>query len=302
MRFIQICLLFSSFFSFMEGVLPPPKKMEYQLTVLAIFKNEAPWLKEWIEYHRIVGVDHFLLYNNESGDNFKQVLKPYIDQNIVELLPWPSKPLEKKMNDWVNKVQIPCYNEGIRRMKGKTHWLAIIDCDEFIVPVNKKNINLLLKDFETKGGLVINWINYGNSGIWTLPKGNLLIENMIFRGPIQSAMNKWTKVIVQPKHVLEMTEPHSVLLKNGKKLCYSDYTEFSLPRRKIITSDIVINHYPTRTVKYCVEHKIPRKEMFYQRPLSEEEKEALINSFNEEEDMVRPIFKFIDPLKKRLFN
>lgn len=301
MRILKMTLILFIFVSSLNGVVTPPKLMENQLTILAIFKNEAPWLKEWIEYHRQIGVDHFLLYNNDSSDNFKQVLKPYIDQKIVEVLPWPMVPMEKKLNSWVKKNQIPCYNEGIRKLRGKTKWVAIIDVDEFIVPLHVKNLNLFLKNFEKAGGVAINWVNYGNSGIWNLPKKSLLIENMILRGPMNCEMNKWTKVIVQPKHVKEITEPHYAIMKEGKKLVYSDGSEFIPRSRKIIHSDIIINHYSTRTVKWCVEHKIPRKEMFFQRPLSEEEKEQLINSFNNEEDQARPIFRFIEPLKKRMW-
>ena len=43
---------------------------KYNLSICAIFKNEAKYLKEWIEYHRIFGVDHFYLYNIGSRDSF----------------------------------------------------------------------------------------------------------------------------------------------------------------------------------------------------------------------------------------
>lgn len=29
------------------------------LAVCAIFRDEAPYLAEWIEFHRLVGVEHF---------------------------------------------------------------------------------------------------------------------------------------------------------------------------------------------------------------------------------------------------
>jgi len=29
----------------------------YTLAIAAIFKDEAPYLKEWIEYHKLVGVE-----------------------------------------------------------------------------------------------------------------------------------------------------------------------------------------------------------------------------------------------------
>ena len=43
----------------------------YDLSVCAIFKDEASYLKEWIEYHKLVGVQHFYLYENENeSDDF----------------------------------------------------------------------------------------------------------------------------------------------------------------------------------------------------------------------------------------
>ena len=55
----------------------------YDLAVVAIMKNEAPYVKEWLDYHLAAGVNHFYIYDNESPDNFKEVLQPYIDAGIV---------------------------------------------------------------------------------------------------------------------------------------------------------------------------------------------------------------------------
>ena len=49
-----------------------PKK--FYLSFCSIFKNEAPYMKEWIEYHLLVGVDHFYLYNNNSTDKLIKTL------------------------------------------------------------------------------------------------------------------------------------------------------------------------------------------------------------------------------------
>ena len=62
---------------------------KYQVSICAIFKNEAKYLKEWIEFHRIIGVEHFYLYNNNSDDNYLDVLKTYVEQGIVDLIEWP---------------------------------------------------------------------------------------------------------------------------------------------------------------------------------------------------------------------
>ena len=39
---------------------------KYDVTLCAIFRNEALFLKEWIDYHRTIGIEHFYLYNNKK--------------------------------------------------------------------------------------------------------------------------------------------------------------------------------------------------------------------------------------------
>ena len=53
------------------------------LSICAIMKNEGPYVKVWIDYHRLVGVKRFYIYDNESTDNMKEVLDPYIQKGIV---------------------------------------------------------------------------------------------------------------------------------------------------------------------------------------------------------------------------
>ena len=59
--------------------------VSYELGIVTMFRNEANYLKEWIEYHRLVGVDHFYLYNLGSTDRYLNVLRPYIKEKIVTL-------------------------------------------------------------------------------------------------------------------------------------------------------------------------------------------------------------------------
>ena len=58
------------------------------LSICASFRNEAPYLREWIEFHRMMGVDRFYLYDNRSEDGWKAVLQPFIDMGIVEVTYW----------------------------------------------------------------------------------------------------------------------------------------------------------------------------------------------------------------------
>lgn len=136
-----------------------PKKRDiaerqYKVSIGAIFKNEALYLKEWIEFHRIVGVEHFYLYNNNSDDNYLDVLAPYIKRNIVTLVDWPK-----------NQAQIEAYKDCIHKYAKETRWMGFVDIDEFVVPRKTDNIYDFLQAFENKYGAVkLYWRMYGTSG------------------------------------------------------------------------------------------------------------------------------------------
>src|SRR4029077_12293973 len=66
-----------------------PKK--YNFSICAIFKNEAAYFREWLEYNLLIGVDHFYLYNNGSTDESASILEPYIQKGVVTLIDWPDR-------------------------------------------------------------------------------------------------------------------------------------------------------------------------------------------------------------------
>ena len=53
------------------------------LAFVLIAKNEATYIKEWLDFHIKQGVTNFIIYDNESTDNFREVLSPYIEKGIV---------------------------------------------------------------------------------------------------------------------------------------------------------------------------------------------------------------------------
>jgi hypothetical protein len=55
------------------------------LSICATFKDEAPYLPEWTEFHRRVGVEHFFLYDNLSTDGSREVLEPWVHAGLVTL-------------------------------------------------------------------------------------------------------------------------------------------------------------------------------------------------------------------------
>jgi hypothetical protein len=169
----------------------------YELAIVTQFKDEAPYLKEWIEYHRMVGVDHFFLYNNSSTDCWGEVLKPYIDEGLVEVFHWPSETAEHLPR------LLEAYKHAIRRARGNTKWVALIDLDEFILPADEKTIvECLNKNFSDAAAVYVNWLVFGTSGVYLSPD-EPLIPNLIECSLKETnPMNNVGKTIVRPERVM----------------------------------------------------------------------------------------------------
>ena len=127
---------------------------KYEVSLCLIFKNEAPYLKEWIEYHRLIGVDHFYLYNNFSDDNYREVLSRYIEQGLVTMIEWPHQ-----------YAQVAAYEDCHVRVKNETHWLGYIDADEFVNLQELNDIKLFLRKYNTYPALYLYWKMFGTSGV-----------------------------------------------------------------------------------------------------------------------------------------
>lgn len=126
----------------------------YNVSICAIFKDEAYYLKEWIEFHRIIGIDHFYMYNNNSEDDFLIVLQHYIDLGIVTLIDWPKK-----------HAQLEAYRNCIENYRSESKWIGFIDIDEFVIPKNEIKIYDLLKKYNrTSGAILCYWRVMGSGG------------------------------------------------------------------------------------------------------------------------------------------
>lgn len=175
--------------------------MKYYFSILAAFKNETRYLREWIEYHRLVGAEHFYLYNNDDDPTEADaLLQPYIDSKIIDLIRWEDKT--------GNRVG-PIFTDGLRRAKGETTWLAFFDLDEFLHPLVSDSVPDILRKYELPdvACLGINWLIFGSSG--HKKKQLLQIDSFRKRGVDLFSFNNRVKCIVRPDRVSGPSGGHS---------------------------------------------------------------------------------------------
>jgi Glycosyltransferase family 92 len=230
---------------------------EYQLSICALFQDEAPYLKEWIDFHIKVGVEHFWLYNNLSKDNFREIIAPYIEKGIVELIEW-RKPCTNSRSD-CPLMQYGAYNDAIQRSLYKTRWLAVIDSDEYLFPVEKNSLIDFLEDYEDYSAIGVNWIMFGTSHVPYLAPHEKMLEKLVWRARLDHPLHKTVKCIVKPKHVSLYANPHFPVLKPGFIQVNPDKIPFDGPRTDYCSfNKIRLNHYWTRDEAFLSKVKIPR--------------------------------------------
>ena len=176
--------------------------MEY-LSVCAIVKDENAYLHEWLEYHKLAGVEKFFIYDNGSRVPIAETLAPDVASGrvIVHYFPGEARQTEAYMN-----CVLHC---------GRTStWVAFIDVDEFLVPKGVDDLRVLLREYQAFGGVAVNWQTFGSSGHATRPVG-LQVENFPMRGPVDFDWNKHVKTIARPTTVLSAPNCHYFRYKPG---------------------------------------------------------------------------------------
>jgi hypothetical protein len=174
--------------------------IETYLSVCAIYRDEAEYLREWIEFHRLVGVERFFLYNNRSTDAHEQVLAPYLEDGSVELRDWPVFP-----------GQVAAYDHCLETHRDTTRWIAFIDTDEFLFSPTGKSLREILAELEPWPGVGVNRLRFGTSGHRTKPNG-LVIENYLLRAlPLRYLI----KTIADPSRTVRCLTAHTFEYTDG---------------------------------------------------------------------------------------
>lgn len=210
---------------------------QFDLALCLCFKNAAIYLQEWIEFHRLIGVGHFFLYNNDSEDTFLPVLHPYIQEGLVTLHDWPG-----------TQQQVFTYDHCLRTYGPRARWIGFIDDDEFLFPVRRDSLPDVLADFANYAGVLVARSLFGSSGHLKRPPGGVL-ENYVRCAPQdQPGLGK---SIVRPGKVICFRNPHAVWVRNGEAIVDENFVLCSAGNRssspRPTSSRLRINHYECKS-------------------------------------------------------
>ena len=235
--------------------------MRCMLAICAVFKDEAVYLREWVEFHQLMGVERFYLYNNNSSDRYLDALQPHIASGAVVVHEWPQHP-----------AQLQAYEHCLRSHGSEADWIAFIDVDEFLFSPTAKLLPDVLADYADHPGVGVNWVMFGSSGHKQKPEGGVL-ENYLRRGDLNGGVqyahlrlpdgsyrseNAHIKSIVQPSKVVGCKNAHFMLYADNARAVDENGRPIDGPfTAKVSVNALRINHYWSKSEDEC-RHKFNR--------------------------------------------
>ena len=214
------------------------------LAFVLIAKNEATYIKEWLDFHIKQGVSKFIIYDNESTDNFREVLSPYIESGIV-------------IYDIIRgkRRQTDAYNIALNKYGNRFKYMGLIDADEFVFVRNNTyggNGNLcefmdkFMAEHPNAGGIGINWLIFGSSHHEKRPAGGVL-ENFTMCAEKSFVVNHHIKTIFDPLKAMSAGVHYPIYRRGSQNLDENGKIISGTRTEQVNFDKIRINHYFTKS-------------------------------------------------------
>eukprot|EP01061_Rhynchopus_euleeides_P041288 TRINITY_DN7165_c1_g1_i1.p1 TRINITY_DN7165_c1_g1~~TRINITY_DN7165_c1_g1_i1.p1 ORF type:complete len:503 (+),score=44.41 TRINITY_DN7165_c1_g1_i1:81-1511(+) len=157
-------------------------RTHFTLGICSSVKDDARWLVEWIEFHRMVGVEKFFIIDDGSTDATARILRHYELLGVVAVVPGSVPKGDERCaypNARDSAYVARCYDHAAPHLD----WMVIMDSDEYLYP----RTGCSVRDYVTRecsaqsSHVVLYWEMFGSSGFRLHPHG-MLTENFLSSG------------------------------------------------------------------------------------------------------------------------
>ncbi|XP_055671625.1 uncharacterized protein LOC101913358 isoform X3 [Falco peregrinus] len=198
-------------------------------TMFGNYNNVLQFIQS-MEMYKILGVQKVVIYKNNCSHLMEKVLKFYMEEGTVEIIPWPINSHLKVSSKWLFMQdgthigyygQITALNDCIYRNMRRSRFVLLNDADEIILPLKHSDWKTMMSSLQQQnpGAGVFLFENHifpetvsthmFNISSWhTVPGVNILQH--VHREPDRQDVINPRKMIIDPRKVIQ-TSVHSVL-------------------------------------------------------------------------------------------
>ena len=127
------------------------------IALVAIVKDEARYIGEWIAFHTNLGVRSIYIYDNGSTDETVALAQGRRFLADVRVIPW--------MNFGRHiRIQTAAYNHAVANFGRRYRWMMFLDIDEFVFPKQGGDLNETMAAYDSVPAVSFPWQMFGPSG------------------------------------------------------------------------------------------------------------------------------------------
>lgn len=232
------------------GVVPPvPEQGRAGLALVAIVKDEGPYIQDWLRFHAVAGVRDFYIYDNGASDDTVAQATSVPGLN-VQIVPWRLQGQFRKP-DMAFSRQVLAYGHAIENFGGAHRWMGFIDIDEYLVPKTEPTLIAALAALEGHTNVSLPWTMFGPDGHAVMPADMATPFAYTTRAKTRAAPLLNFKAILDPCDVTELRVHRSATRTAG----WTSVNDCGKPAHYKARSgagflsdvNIQLNHYYTRS-------------------------------------------------------
>lgn len=255
------------------------------ITVCTFIKKENNYIDEWLSHHINIGVDKFIIYDNNDGRE-DYPMTEYVSQQVIQkkvkIIYKRNEHLDKNIE--LKNLYEMCY----------TDWMVFLGVDEFIKLNNGMNINDWLRQekFSDATNIKISVRSFNDNNIIYCADNHNVISRFNQITFNRNPFNHCSKTIIRTK-ITDINELSEIGLKaSNVKTVYCNGNVVNLnivdfPLEDF--SEIEIDAYPTKSLEEYCYMKVGR---------NKEYDEAMINRYKEKYFEINNI----TPEKEQMFD
>ena len=117
-----------------------------KLGIVTQVRNESKRIVEWINFHKKVGFEKFIVFDDESSDNLRQIVEGIDGVIIQRALNFGTKFETDNQNNYAGSSDLQVrirdsLKRGMQILQSENFdWAACIDVDEFVVPTQDNKV------------------------------------------------------------------------------------------------------------------------------------------------------------------
>ncbi|MEH6360230.1 MAG: FkbM family methyltransferase [Amylibacter sp.] len=230
-----------------------------RVTAVTCMKDEAPFILEWIAYHKAVGITDFLVFTNDCTDGTLEILDRLDALGIVRHLPNISTAIGSERH------QPAALSYAIYHSEYKNaDWVISMDVDEFInIHIGDHTLNALFTENKNANVISLCHLDFGCGGIAEyqdifLTKQMTLCDHLapkeFTRRGVKTLIHKSAPAYKFSNHRPHFQDPEDPLLKWIDGAGRPDPDEIRTGIAKGIDcrgayEQVQLNHYPVRSME-----------------------------------------------------